>query len=170
MVPITVINLAAGGTDIYHLSSQYPWFRIVPKTYLDFVCSIPRCTIKKRACWEREVWKEHAAGPVPVFRGEWSAGVSTGILSFSSPVLVSDHHFISTDWMGSMADQPEIENVFKNLLIILLFKLIWLILRIYYTKSAEFIIAYSFHNLKIPTLCEFSSFMFHSQLYGYRHF
>lgn len=37
MFPITVINLAAGVTDIYHLSSQYPWFRIVPKNYLDFV-------------------------------------------------------------------------------------------------------------------------------------
>lgn len=37
MFPITVINLAAGVTDIYHLSSQYPWFRIVPKPFLDSV-------------------------------------------------------------------------------------------------------------------------------------
>jgi len=93
MFPITVINLAAGVTDIYHLSSQYPWFRIVPKTYLDFVCSIPRCKMKKRGCWERKVWKEQVAGIVHDFRCKLSTSVSSGILNFSSLVLVSDHHF-----------------------------------------------------------------------------
>lgn len=90
-VSIRIINLAAGVTDIYHLSSQYPWFRIVPKTYLNFVFSIPRRKMKKRGCWENAIWK--VAGIVPVFRRELSISMSSGILNFSLLVLVLDHHF-----------------------------------------------------------------------------
>lgn len=171
-VSITIINLAAGVTDIYHLSSQYPWFRIVPKTYLNFMFSIPRCKMKKRGCWEREIWK--VAGIVPVFRCELSNSMSSGILDSSLLVLVLDHHFHEHQLDGDHGRPAWNRECFQRCIDYLLLKLIWLIFslladlltekcRIYYCQLI---------NLTSKSLwfMIFFLFMFHNQLYRYKHF
>lgn len=173
MFPITVINLAAGVTDIYHLSSQYPWFRIVPKTDLDFV-QFPCTRWETGMLRERErLGKEPAAEMVPVCGCKLSTGASSGLLNFATTVSEWDCSLHCANWKADQRDQRTLK---KNKCIdcCVAQNISWLTFSLFEDLLIEKCRMLSFRlvflTLRFPTVVILFFSTFHSQLYRYKHF